>query len=172
MARKARGFDMEIIYSDVAPNSAIEAETGARYVTKDELLTRSDFLTLHIPLLAETRHYIGAEELARMKPTAILINASRGPVVDEAALVDALREHRIWGAALDVFEDEPKLAPGLIDLPNVVIVPHIASATEETRLQMGEIVSRNVLAVLSGRQPDCCINTEALARHSASHAAL
>jgi glyoxylate reductase len=172
VARKARGFDMEIIYSDVAPNSAIEEETGARFVSKDELLARSDFLTLHIPLLAETRHYIGAEELARMKPTAILINASRGPVVDEKALVDALRERRIWGAALDVFEDEPKLAPGLIDLPNVVIVPHIASATEETRLRMGEIVSRNVLAVLSGRQPDCCINAEALARHSAPRAAL
>ena len=88
-----------------------------------------------------------------MKPTAILINASCGPVIDEKALVEALREHRIWGAALDVFEDEPELAPGLIDLPNVVIVRHIASATEETRLQTGAIVSRNVLAVLSGRQP-------------------
>lgn len=164
VARKARGFDMEIIYSDVAPNRAIEEESGARFVSKDELLARSDFLTLHVPLLPETHHYIGAQELGRMKPTAILINASRGPVVDEKALVEALSEHRIWGAALDVFEDEPKLAPGLVDLPNVVIVPHIASATEETRLQMGEIVSRNVLAVLSGKQPDSCINAEALAR--------
>ncbi|WP_419757241.1 2-hydroxyacid dehydrogenase [Acidisoma sp.] len=172
VARKARGFDMEIIYSDVAPNQAIEDETGARFVSKDELLARSDFLTLHVPLVPETHHYIGADELGRMKPTAILINASRGPVVDEKALVEALRERRIWGAALDVFEKEPVLAPGLIDLPNVVIVPHIASATEETRLQMGEIVSRNVLAVLSGKQPDCCINVEALTRRSATRAAL
>jgi lactate dehydrogenase-like 2-hydroxyacid dehydrogenase len=172
VARKARGFDMEIIYSDVAPNPAIEEETGARFVSKDELLAQSDFLTLHVPLMPETHHYIGAPELARMKPTAILINASRGPVVDEKALVEALREHRIWGAALDVFEDEPQLAPGLTDLSNVVIVPHIASATEETRLQMGAIVSRNILAVLSGRQPETCINLEALARRRAQHAAL
>ena len=166
VARKARGFDMEILYSDVGRNHAIEDETGARFVSKDELLARSDFLTLHVPLVPETHHYIGADELGRMKPTAILINASRGPVVDEKALVEALRERRIWGAALDVFENEPALAPGLIDLPNVVIVPHIASATEETRLQMGEIVSRNVLAVLSGKQPDCCINADALASRS------
>ena len=172
VARKARGFDMEIIYSDVAPNRAIEDESGARFVSKDELLARSDFLTLHVPLLPETRHYISAYELGLMKPSAILINASRGPVVDEKALVEALREHRIWGAALDVFEDEPTLAPGLIDLSNVVIVPHIASATEETRLQMGEIVSRNVLAVLSGGQPDCCINAEALRGRSRPGAAL
>jgi phosphoglycerate dehydrogenase-like enzyme len=172
VARKARGFDMEIIYSDVAPNLAIEDETGARFVTKDELLARSDFLTLHVPLVPETHHYIGAQELGRMKPTAILINASRGPVIDEKALVEALRERRIWGAALDVFENEPELAPGLIDLPNVVIVPHIASATEETRLQMGAIVSRNVLAVLSGGQPESCINPEALARRSVPHQAL
>ena len=171
VARKARGFDMEIIYSDVAPNRAIEEETGAQFVSKDELLARSDFLTLHVPLLPETRHYIGAHELRRMKPTAILINASRGPVVDEKALVAALREHRIRGAALDVFEDEPELAPGLKDLQNVVIVPHIASATEQTRLQMGAIVSRNVLATLSGRQPDFCINAEALAHRAAPSAA-
>lgn len=170
VARKARGFDMEIIYSDVEPNRAIEDETGARFVAKDELLARSDFLTLHVPLLPETRHYIGASELGRMKSTAILINASRGPVIDEKALVEALRAHRIWGAALDVFEDEPALAPGLVDLPNVVIVPHIASATEGTRLQMGEIVSRNVLAVLSGRQPHSCINAEVLHGRTGSHA--
>ncbi len=171
VARKARAFDMEIIYSDVAPNPAIENESGARFVGKDELLARADFLTLHVPLLPATHHYIGAAELARMKPSSILINASRGPVVDEKALVEALRERRIWGAALDVFEDEPALAPGLVDLPNVVIVPHIASATERTRLAMGEIVSRNVLAVLAGREPDCCINPEALARRGAVQAA-
>lgn len=168
VARKARGFDMEIIYSDVAPNRAIEEESGARFVSKEELLAQSDFLTLHVPLMPETHHYIGAHEFEQMKPTAILINASRGPVIDEKALVEALRAHRIWGAALDVFEGEPALAPGLVELPNVVIVPHIASATEETRLKMGEIVSRNVLAVLAGRQPDTCINPEALTRRTAS----
>ena len=171
VARKARAFDMEIIYSDVAPNLAIENESGARFVGKDELLARADFLTLHVPLLPDTHHYIGAAELARMKPSSILINASRGPVIDEKALVEALRERRIWGAALDVFEDEPALAPGLVDLPNVVIVPHIASATERTRLAMGEIVSRNVLAVLAGREPDCCINPEALAHRGAAQVA-
>jgi lactate dehydrogenase-like 2-hydroxyacid dehydrogenase len=164
VARKARGFEMEIIYTDVAPNKDIEAETGARFVSKDELLAQSDFLTLHMPLFPETHHYIGAPELGRMKSSAILINASRGPIVDEKALVEALREHRIAGAALDVFEHEPILAPGLADLPNAVIVPHIASATAETRLQMGAIVSRNVLAVLSGQMPDCCINKEVLQR--------
>jgi lactate dehydrogenase-like 2-hydroxyacid dehydrogenase len=172
VARKARGFDMEIIYSDVAPNRAIEDETGARFVSKEELLARSDFLTLHMPLLPETRHYISTHELGQMKPTAVLINASRGPIVDEKALVEALRTHRIWGAALDVFENEPELAPGLTDLPNLVIVPHIASATEETRLQMGEIVSRNILAVLSGGQPETCINPEALAGRNVSSVAL
>lgn len=168
VARKARSFDMEIIYNDVTPNRAIEEETGARFVSKNELLARSDFLTLHVPLLPDTRHYVGADELRRMKPTAVLINASRGPVIDEKALVDALRERRIWGAALDVFEDEPELAPGLAELTNVVIVPHIASATAETRLQMGAIVSRNVLAVLADRPPDCCINPEVLAHRAAS----
>ena len=172
VARKARGFDMEIIYSDVERNRAMEDETGARYVSKDELLVQSDFLTLHVPLLPDTRHYIGAHELGRMKSTAILINASRGPVIDEKALVAALREKRIWGAALDVFEDEPELAPGLVDLPNVVIVPHIASATERTRLQMGEIVSSNVLAVLSGQEPSACINRDVLTRRDRSHAPL
>jgi lactate dehydrogenase-like 2-hydroxyacid dehydrogenase len=162
---------MEIIYTDVAPNRAIEDETGARFVSKQELLARSDFLTLHMPLLPETRHYIGTRELEQMKPTAVLINASRGPIVDEKALVEALRARRIWGAALDVFENEPELAPGLAELPNLVIVPHIASATEETRLQMGEIVSRNILAVLSGGEPQTCINPEALVGRRARHAA-
>ena len=168
VARKARAFDMEIIYSDVAPNSAIENESDARFVTKDELLARADFLTLHVPLLPDTHHYIGAAELARMKSSSILINASRGPVVDEKALVEALRERRIWGAALDVFEEEPALAPGLVDLANVVIVPHIASATEATRLAMGDIVLRNVLAALSGGELDCCINLEALVQRAAA----
>jgi lactate dehydrogenase-like 2-hydroxyacid dehydrogenase len=117
-----------------------------------------------VPLTAETRHYIGAPELAAMKRTAVLINASRGPVVDEAALVAALQAKTIWGAGLDVFEDEPALAPGLAGLDNVVVVPHIASATIGTRVGMGEIAVRNIVKVLAGEAPETCVNPEVLRR--------
>jgi lactate dehydrogenase-like 2-hydroxyacid dehydrogenase len=162
VARKARAFDMKIIYADVAPDPAFEAETGAIRVDKETLLAQSDFLTLHVPLTADTRHFIGETELRKMKRTAVLINASRGPVVDERALVRALREKWIWGAGLDVFEDEPALAPGLVELENAVIVPHIASATVETRLAMGRIVVDNVTAVLTGAKPPNCVNPAVL----------
>lgn len=158
VARKARGFDMKIIYTDVRRNEEFENEVGAAYVDKETLLKESDFLTLHVPLLPETHHYIGETELKIMKPTAVLINASRGPVVDEAALVKALQAKEIWGAALDVFEAEPKIAPGLSDLDNVVIVPHIASATMDTRLKMGAIAVGNIIKVLNGQEPDTCVN--------------
>jgi lactate dehydrogenase-like 2-hydroxyacid dehydrogenase len=117
---------------------------------------------LHAPLLPETHHYIGAAELAKMKPSAILINAARGPLVDEKALVAALREKVIWGAGLDVFEREPELEPGLSSLDNVVVVPHIASATIETRIAMGKIAADNVLNVLKGEKPVTCINPDVL----------
>ena len=162
VARKARAFDMNILYSDVRRDEAFERETGARPVDKETLLRESDFLSLHVPLLPETKHYIGARELRSMKRTAVLINASRGPVVDEKALVAALREKVIWGAGLDVFEDEPALAPGLAELENVVIVPHIASGTIETRRRMGEIAVRNIVKVLGGEAPDTCVNPEVL----------
>lgn len=162
VARKARGFDMKIIYTDVRRNEEFENEVGAAYVDKETLLKESDFLTLHVPLLPETHHYIGETELKIMKPTAVLINASRGPVVDEAALVKALQAKEIWGAALDVFEDEPKIAPGLSDLDNVVIVPHIASATMDTRLKMGAIAVGNIIKVLNGQEPDTCVNPTVL----------
>jgi glyoxylate reductase len=162
VARKAAGFDMKIIYSDVNRDLAFEKEHNATYVDKATLLKESDFLTLHVPLLPETKHYIGAAELKQMKKTAVLINAARGPVVDEKALVEALRAKTIWGAGLDVFEDEPTLAPGLAELDNVVIVPHIASATAETRFKMGEIAVNNVIKVLSGQAPDTCVNPEVL----------
>jgi glyoxylate reductase len=162
VARKAAGFDMKIIYSDVNRDLAFEKEYNATYVDKATLLKESDFLTLHVPLLPETKHYIGAAELKQMKKTAVLINASRGPVVDEKALVEALRAKTIWGAGLDVFEDEPALAPGLAELDNVVIVPHIASATAETRFKMGEIAVNNVIKVLSGQAPDTCVNPDVL----------
>ncbi len=162
VARKARGFDMRIIYNDVQRDLAFEADTGALFVDKDTLLRDSDFLTLHVPLLPETRHYIGAAEFRKMKRTSVLINASRGPVVDEKALVEALREKLIFGAGLDVFENEPALAPGLTDLDNVIIVPHVASATPATRIAMGDIVVANIRNVLNGLAPVTCVNPAVL----------
>jgi len=162
VAKRARGFGMNIIYSDVKRDADFEKAFGATYVDKDTLIRESDFLTMHVPLTDETRHYIGAKELKAMKKTAVLINASRGPVVDEVALVQALKNGEIWGAGLDVFEDEPKLASGLIDLRNVVVVPHIASATPQTRIAMGEIAVNNIIKVLNGQVPDTCVNPEVL----------
>ncbi|GAB2877337.1 D-glycerate dehydrogenase [Paraburkholderia jirisanensis] len=161
-ARKAAAFDMNIIYSDAHRNEAFEREYNARFVDKATLLRESDYLSLHLPLLPDTHHYIGAAELAAMKPSAVLINAARGPLVDEKALVAALKDKVIWGAGLDVFEDEPALAPGLAQLDNVVIVPHIASATTQTRLAMGKIVTDNVIRVLQGEAPLNCINPQVL----------
>ncbi|CDY74232.1 Glyoxylate reductase / Hydroxypyruvate reductase [Caballeronia glathei] len=161
-ARKAAAFDMNIIYTDAKPNEAFERQYNARFVDKATLLRESDYLSLHLPLLPETHHYIGAAELAAMKPTAVLINAARGPLVDEKALVVALKDKVIWGAGLDVFEHEPALAPGLAGLDNVVIVPHIASATTQTRLAMGKIVTDNVIRVLKSESPLNCINPQVL----------
>ena len=164
VARKARAFDMRILYTKRHRDSDFERETGAVFMDKDRLLAQSDFVSLHVPLLPETHHYIGARELSLMKPSAILINASRGPVVDEKALVEALRGGVIWGAGLDVFEDEPALAPGLAELENVVIVPHIASATPATRTAMGDAAIDNLVAVLSGEPPPSCVNPDVLRR--------
>ena len=161
-ARKAAAFDMKVIYSDVARLPEFERQCGATFVDKATLLRESDFLSLHLPLLPETRHYIGAQELAAMKPTAVLINAARGPVIDEVALVHALRNKVIWGAGLDVFENEPLLAPGLAELDNVVVVPHTASATIQTRLAMAKIAVDNVLSVLQGEPPLTCVNPAVL----------
>ncbi len=152
-AQKGRAFDMKIIYNDVAPNPRFEAETGATYVEKDSLLAQADFLSLHVPLLSATRHLIGARELKLMKKTAILVNSSRGPVVNETELVQALREGEIRGAGLDVFENEPFLAPGLSELSNVVMAPHLGTATNETRLGMGRVAIANILAALRGEIP-------------------
>ena len=164
VARKARAFDMRILYTKRHRDEDFERETGAVFMDKDRLLAEADFVSLHVPLLPETHHYIGARELSTMKPSAILINASRGPVVDEKALVEALRNGTIWGAGLDVFEDEPALAPGLAELENVVIVPHIASATPATRTAMGEAAIDNLVAVLSGEPPPSCVNPDVLRR--------
>jgi len=161
-AAKAKAFDMRVIYNNLERVPEFERATGATFVDKATLLAEADFLSLHLPLMAETRHYIGAAELAAMKPTAILINTGRGPLVDEQALVTALRDRVIWGAGLDVFEQEPLLAPGLAELENVVIVPHIASATFNTRLAMGRIAVENVLSVLAGGAPQTCVNPAVL----------
>ncbi len=158
VAAKAPVFGMRVIYNDVAPNAEFEAATGARYAGIDTLLKEADFVSLHVPLLPSTRHLIGARELKLMKRTAILVNASRGPVVDEAALVAALKAGEIWGAGLDVYENEPILAPGLADLDNVVLMPHVGTATIETRLNMGRVAAANILAAMRGETPPNLLN--------------
>lgn len=153
VALKARAFDMDVIYHDVVPNADFEAATGAAYQTKDELLARADFVTLHVPLLPETHHLMSEREFGLMKGTAYLINASRGPVVKEDDLVAALKAGKIRGAGLDVFEHEPATAPGLTELPNVTLIPHLGTATIETRIGMGRLAAKNILAALRGEVP-------------------
>ena len=153
-ARRARALGMTILYS--APRRAdagVEAELAAVRVSLDELLATADVVSLHCPLRPETHHLLDASALARMKPTAFLINTTRGAVVDEAALVDALRDGVIAGAGLDVYEREPSVHPGLLELENVVLLPHLGSATVETRTAMAVLAARNVVAVLSGDDP-------------------
>ena len=165
MARRALGFGMRVLYQDaVAADPATERELNATRVDLSTLLRESDFVTLHTPLIPETRHLINRETLRAMQKTAYLVNAARGPVVDEAALVEALREGWIAGAGLDVFEEEPKVHPGLIGLANVVLAPHIASASLETRLKMATLAVENCLAVLEGRTPPTPVNPEVLSR--------
>jgi glyoxylate reductase len=158
---RARGFKTKLLYTANSPKPDFEAQTGASFTDRETLLREADFVSLHLPLTPETRHYIGARELNLMKQSAILINTSRGPVVDEKALVKALREKRIWGAGLDVFEREPELEPGLSTLENVVITPHLGSATVETRDNMGIVAADNILAALTGEMPPNCLNPEA-----------
>lgn len=149
----AKGFDMRIIYHDVKRNEEFEKEFDAGYRELDNLLKESDFASIHVPLMPSTRHLINAEKLKLMKPAAYLINTSRGPIVDEHALAEALRHKTIMGAALDVFENEPQIDPGLIGLENVILTPHTASATEDTRQKMGELAARNIIEALEGRTP-------------------
>jgi glyoxylate reductase len=158
VARRARGFDMEVLYHDQYRNESAEKETGVRYVELDELLRTCDFISVHTPLTDETHHLIGATELGRMKPEAVLINTSRGPVVDEAALADALAEGRIFAAGLDVYEKEPEVHPKLLELENAVLAPHIGSASVETRDRMAVLAAENIVAVLSGEEPKTPVN--------------
>ena len=159
VARRGRGFSMRILYHDArrAPEE-VERELGLEFADKDRVLAESDFISLHVPLTPETRHYIGAAELHRMKRTAILVNAARGPVVDEAALAEALAVRTIAAAGLDVFEREPIVHPRLLELENVVVVPHIGSATVETRLKMSMLAAENCAAALEGRRPPNLLN--------------
>jgi len=163
VARRAKGFDMHILYTDVVrmPPS-IEEELGVRFVDKITLLRESDFVTLHVPLVPQTAHYISLAELALMKPTGILINASRGPVVDEKALVQALQEGKIAGAGLDVYEKEPKIEPALIRMKNIVLAPHIGSGSRETRLRMAKMAAENLVAGLTGKRPPNLVNDKVL----------
>jgi glyoxylate reductase len=163
VARRARGFRMRILYHNRQPRPDAEAEVGATYVDLPTLLREADFVTLHVPASAETRQLIGAAELAQMKPTAYLINAARGAVVDQAALTAALRDHQIAGAGLDVFSPEP-IAPDdpLLKLDNCVLMPHVGAATIRTRQRMAELAARNLIAVLTGRAPPACVNSQVL----------
>lgn len=149
VVEKAPAFGMRVAYSDQAPMDLANAE----YMTLDRLLATSDVVSLHCPLLPETTHLIDRKALAKMKRSAYLINTSRGPVVDEAALAWALKERLIAGAALDVYEEEPKVHPDLLGLDNVMLIPHLASATTETRTAMADLAASNVLAVLGGQPP-------------------
>src|SRR5215218_3765480 len=158
LARRTRGFDMELVYHDQYRNEEAEQELGARYLDLDELLETADFISVHTPLTDETHHLIGATELGRMKPEAVFVNTSRGPVVDEAALADALAEGRIFAAGLDVYEEEPEVYPRLMELENVVLAPHIGSASIETRDKMAILAAENLTAVLRGEEPKTPVN--------------
>ncbi|MCJ7429619.1 D-glycerate dehydrogenase [Candidatus Bathyarchaeota archaeon] len=163
VAKRATGFSMKILFYDVIPRPEMEKDFGAKKVDLDELLKQSDFVSVHVPLMKETHHLINAEKLRLMKKTAYLINNSRGPVVDEKALYEALNEGRIAGAGLDVFEQEPtSLANPLLKLDNVVVAPHISSASYETRSKMAEMVADNLIAFFEGKKPPNLINPDVL----------
>jgi len=150
----AKGFGMRVLYYDVKRNESFEKEMQAEFrETAEAVFQEADFISIHVPLLPTTRHLVNADLLRKMKPTAYLINTSRGPIVDEHALAEALRDKVIKGAALDVFENEPAIEPMLKDLDNLIVTPHIASATEETRQKMGEVAAQNIIAVLENKAP-------------------
>jgi glyoxylate reductase len=163
VVRRAAGFGMPVVYTarQRRPPDR-EAALGVAWRELDQLLAEADFVTIHTGLSEATRHLIGAEQLARMKPTAVLVNTARGPVVDEAALAAALRAGELGAAGLDVFEREPEVHPDLLELDNVTIVPHLGTATSETRVAMGMTAADNLLAALEGRRPPNLLNPEAL----------
>jgi lactate dehydrogenase-like 2-hydroxyacid dehydrogenase len=161
VARRARGFSMRILYYDPVPApEPIARELQLQLVSKDQLLRESDFVSLHVPLSDSTRKLMGEPELKLMKKSAILVNTSRGPVADEAAVAKALEEGWIAGAGLDVFENEPKVYPELLKLTNVVLAPHIASASIDTRREMSMLAARNAVEALEGRRPPTLLNPQ------------
>jgi glyoxylate reductase len=163
VAKRATGFNMRILFYDVVPRPEIERELGAKKVDLDTLFRESDFVSIHVPLMKETYHLVNADRLKLMKKTAYLINNSRGPVVDEKALYETLKEGRIAGAGLDVFEQEPiPVDNPLLKLDNVVVAPHISSASYETRSKMAEMVAENLVAFFEGRKPPNLVNPEAM----------
>lgn len=172
VARRARGFEMKVLYHDAqrAP-SEVEQELGLAYVDQETLLRESDFVTIHVPLLPSTKGLINKPRLAMMKKTAVLINTSRGPVVDEAALAEALKSGEIAAAGLDVFESEPTVHPGLLELDNVVLTPHIASASVATRAKMCVMAAENMAAGLQGRRPPNIVSAEVSAGGAAEPSA-
>ncbi len=154
VATHAKAMGMTTIYYDVKRNEQTKQATGAEFrATPEEVLKEADIVSIHVPLLPTTQHLINKERLAMMKPNAILINTSRGPVVDEAALVEALKNKVIWGAGIDVYENEPQLAAGLVDLDNIVLTPHTASATPAARNEMATLAAQNIIDFLEGREP-------------------
>lgn len=155
VARRGSGFSMRVLYHDAIP---VKTEFDAEFMTREELLRRSDFVSLHVPLSQETHHLIGEAELRMMKPTAVLVNTSRGQVVDEAALARALAERWIAAAGIDVFEREPEVHPELLKCTNAVLAPHIASASIATRARMSMLAAENAVAVLEGRRPPNLVN--------------
>ena len=162
VAGRGSGFGMRVIYHDVyRPPEEIERELGAEYRELDELLAEADFISIHVALTPETRHLFGAEQFRAMKPTAVLVNTSRGPVIDEAALAGALRVREIFAAGLDVFEKEPEVNQDLLELENAIVIPHLGSATVETRDAMGLLAAENLFAALEGQRPPTLLNPEA-----------
>lgn len=162
VARRSQGFAMRVLYCDVQARPEMESACGARRVGIEDLLAESDFVSLHLPLTDSTRHLIDERALRLVKPTAVLVNTSRGAVIDEAALVAALRSGSIFAAGLDVYEDEPALKPGLAELDNVVLLPHVGSGSRETRANMAQMAAENLIAMLQGQRPESCVNPEAL----------
>jgi len=160
VALRSRGFGMAVLYYDRVQNVLLERDVAARRVGLDELLSESDFVSLHVNFTPETRHLIGERELSLMKPTGYIINTSRGAVIDEEALVGALRRGRIAGAGLDVYEDEPRLRRGLAELDNLVLLPHIGSASIATRTKMAVMAAENLVAMLKGERAPNCVNPE------------
>jgi len=160
VARRAKGFNVRVLYNKRSPDPAAEAELGIEFAELDRLLAESDFISLHVPLTNETRHMINKDSIAKMKHGTYLVNTARGPIIKEQDLVNALREGKIRGAAIDVFENEPLINPELISMENVVLTPHIASATLEARQKMGDQAVDAILAIINNQKPENMVNSE------------